>query len=187
VSSKPRLTAVVAAMTLLLALLFGAVDQYLGSLVTHGWGEWTVAISQMSATWLVLPFFAGMTQRTSRRGCWLGLTATYVGLLGYFLMTLSPVECVSLARVDLFAFVHSQTDLLVGGLVTGPVFGYLGTRWRTARIWWSPMILAICACLEPVARIAVDRLIAGTWVWVTEVAAGLCFALLLVTRSRRLN
>ncbi len=158
--------------TVLPAFLFGAGDQYLGSLVTHGWGLWTVAVSQMSATWLVLPFVAGMVGRGPRRGAWLGVGATYVALLGYFVMTLSPVEGVSLGQVDLIAFVHSQSDLLVGGLISGPVFGYLGARWRNERVWWSPMVLGVCACLEPVARLVSDRLIAGAWFGLSRLQSG---------------
>jgi hypothetical protein len=176
---------VVAALTLLLALLFGAVDQYLGSLITHGWGAWTVAVSQMSAPWLLLPFLAGMTRPTVSRGIALGIGATYAGLLGYLLMTLSPLEGVSLAQIHVTAFLHSQADLLVGGALTGPGFGWLGARWGLTRTWWCPAVVAACACLEPLARAATDRLPPGTWVWTVEVAAGLVGALLVaVLRAR---
>jgi hypothetical protein len=155
-----------------LAAIFGGADQYLGSLTTHGWGIWTVAVSQMSATWLLLPFLAGMTQDRARRAVRLGLWVTYAALLGYFVMTLSPTENVSLHGFDVARFLRSQADLLIGGVITGPVFGYLGHRWRVSRAWWAALLLAITACGEPVARTAAGRLYGPDLVWLIESSIG---------------
>jgi hypothetical protein len=185
---------VVAPMTIIatvLALAFGAADQYLGSLSAHGWGVWTVAVSQMSATWLLLPFLAGLTRERAGPAARLGLLVTYAGLLGYFVMTLSPVEGVALSHVHLAAFLRSQSDLLVGGMVTGPLFGYLGHRWRVSRSWASALLIAGAACGEPLARALVGRLDPPTLVWVTEVALGATtaayFAIAGVAYRRRLG
>jgi PPE-repeat protein len=54
------------ALAPLLSAVFGAGDQYLGSLTGsgHGWPVgWSSDVSLLSAPWLVLPFLAGATQR----------------------------------------------------------------------------------------------------------------------------
>ena len=171
------------------ALLFGASDQYLGSLSAHGWGVWTVAVSQMSATWLILPFLGGLTRERGWQAARLGLLLTYVALFGYFAMTLSPLEGVSLGQVHLASFLRSQSELLVGGLLSGPLFGYLGHRWRLSRSWSSALLIAGAACGEPVARALVGRLDPPSLVWVIEVALGVAaaayFAVVGVSYRRR--
>ena len=163
-------------VTIFLALIFGAADQYLGSLSAHGWGVWTVAVSQMSATWLVLPFLGGLIRERGWQAARLGLLLTYVALLGYFAMTLSPLEGVSLGQIHLASFLRSQSELLVGGLLTGPLFGYLGHRWRLSRSWSSALLIAGAACGEPLARALVGRLDPPSLVWAIEVALGLATA-----------
>jgi hypothetical protein len=125
----------------------------------------------MSATWLLLPFVIGLTQDWGGRAARLGLLVTYAGLLGYFVMTLSPVEGVSLGHLDLVAFLRSQSYLLVGGLATGPPFGYLGHRWRVSRSW-SSLLIAATACAEPSARALTGRLDPTSRVWTIEILLG---------------
>jgi hypothetical protein len=158
-------------IAVVIGFAFGAADQYLGSLVTLG--SWTSSVSGISATWLVLPFVFGMTQTSARRAALVGLTATGAGLLGYFALTLSPIEGVSLGHVDLIGFVGTQRLNIVGGALTGPVFGILGQRWRTRRSAASGAIVAGAICLEPVVRYAVGRLDPPRLVWAVEVLAGL--------------
>ena len=112
----------------------------------------------MSATWLLLPFLAGLTRERAAPAAALGLLVTYAGLLGYFVMTLSPLEGVALSQVHLAAFLRSQSDLLVGGLLSGPLFGWLGQRWRVSRSWASALLIAGAVCGEPLARALVGRL-----------------------------
>jgi hypothetical protein len=62
-----------------------------------------------------------------------------------------------------------------GGLVTGPVFGFLAQRWRTRRAWLSAVLVAGALCLEPLA----ERIAGNTWsstVSLLEVAAGIVLA-----------
>jgi len=54
----------VTTVALVLAALFGAGDQYLGSFSMH---PWMADVSLLSAPWLVLAFLAGWTQREPRR------------------------------------------------------------------------------------------------------------------------
>jgi hypothetical protein len=159
-------------VTLAASTVFGGVDQYLGSFSAHPWAS---DVSLLSAPWLVLAFLAGWTQSEPRRAALLGLACTFAALLGYCVMTLSPVEHAQLTVAGVEGFVRSSRRVIAGGLFTGPLFGWLGYRWRTGRAWPGAVLVAASVCLEPLAR-----LYAGTGyeirfrsVWVAEVAAGL--------------
>jgi hypothetical protein len=170
-------------MTVVLALVlsaaFGAGDQYLGSLTGSGhvWAAgWSSDISLLSAPWLVLPFVAGATQRVTRRAALLGLACTYAALLGYGLMTLSPVEHAHLTVATVRGFFVSERGVLIGGIVTGPLFGWFGRQWRTQRQITGALLTAAALCLEPLVRRATIDPIGYRDVWLAEVAAGLALA-----------
>ena len=164
-----------------LGLAFGAADQQLGTL-TAELGPWTSTAAQVSAPWLILPFLVGTTQQRSRRAALLGLVVTASALVGYFAMTYSPVE-IHPWSFDRFTsgFAAVTTSgynpmYILGGLVTGPVFGLLGQRWRVARSRVSAAIVTGALCLEPLARWASGHLMAPTVVWTVEVASGIVVA-----------
>ena len=147
----------------LLGLAFGAADQQLGTL-TAELGSWTSTAAQMSAPWLVLPFLVGTSQQDARRAAVLGLVVTASALVGYFAMTYSPLE-IHPWTFDRFTsgFVAVTTSgynplYILGGLVTGPLFGLLGQRWRLRRSWVSAAIVTGALWLEPLARSASGQL-----------------------------
>jgi uncharacterized membrane protein (UPF0136 family) len=174
----------------LLGLVFGTADQYLGTL---GWlGPWTSTAAQVSAPWLVLPFLIGTTERRSRRAMALGLVATVAALLGYFAMTYSPMEIHpwSLGRfasgMGAVASSGYNPAYLLGGIVFGPLFGWLGQRWRVRRAWFSAVAVAGVLCLEPLARLATGQIpYQAHAVWVVEVAIGTIAAASFLVVSRR--
>lgn len=170
----------IAAIALLLALVFGAGDQYLGSFSMH---PWMAEVSLLSAPWLVLPFLAGATQRDARRAALLGLACTMVALVGYAAMTLSPVENAHPSVAGVIGFVRSSDGVIVGGLLTGPLFGWFGHRWRTCGAWVGALATAAALCLEPLARIPANRPIHSEMVLLAEVAAGLTLAAYVVLRG----
>jgi hypothetical protein len=164
-------------LAVLLGLAFGTADQYLGSM---SWlGPWTSTMAQMSAPWLLLPFVVGMTQQRPRRAMVLGLVVTAAALVGYFAMTYSPMEIHPWSLGRFTAGVIAVTTrgwynpvYIVGGLVTGPLFGLLGERWRVRRSWVSAALVAGALCLEPLARWATGQLWPPAPVWTAEVASG---------------
>jgi hypothetical protein len=174
-------------LALVLAAAFGAGDQYLGSLTGSGhlWAVgWSTDLSLLSAPWLVLPFVAGATQREPRRAALLGLACTYAALLGYAVMTLSPVENAHLTLATLRGFAISEREVLVGGIVTGPLFGWFGQQWRVRRAITGALVTAAALCLEPLARRVTINPIQDRTVWLAEVAAGLGFAAAVLVRRR---
>jgi hypothetical protein len=80
-------------------------------------------------------------------------------------------------------FVRSQSDVIVGGVFTGPLFGWLGNRWRNDRAWLGAIAIAAAFCLEPVARIPAGQAIDFRAVWIAEVAAGLAMVLYVATEA----
>lgn len=167
----------------IVGLAFGAADQYLGSR-SAVLGSWAATAAQMSAPWLVLPFVVGMTQERPRRAMLLGLVATASALIGYFAMTYSPIEGVPLDRflpgMVAVATTGYNPAYILGGLVTGPVFGLLGQRWRVRRSWVSAALVAGALCLEPAARWATGQLSSPASVWRVEVAVGMGVAIVFV-------
>lgn len=186
-------------LAVVIGFAFGAVDQYLGTVhVTSRLGWWTITVSGMSAPWLILPFLAGMTQRRAKRAVALGVIVVLCALAGYFAMSNSVFESVPVAnfwpRTVRMATTEANLLWIVGGVITGPIYAYLGHRWRLARSWVGAALVTLALCVEPVARsIAGTRFVGGglsgsPTVWRVEVAIGLAvaavFVWMLVSRRR---
>ncbi|MGO9196379.1 MAG: hypothetical protein ACLQK4_04545 [Acidimicrobiales bacterium] len=156
---------------------FGAGDQYLGSI--NAPGLWTVSLSLLSAPWLVLPFGFGCSQLRSNRAAAVGLVVTLSALFGYFLMIMGPFEGghSSLTLRHVHGLLVSNKLNIAGGLVTGPLYGFLGQRWRTRRAWMSAVLVAGALCLEPFAEMAMGNDYSGaSIVWPAEVVTGIATA-----------
>ncbi len=174
-------------------LAFGAGVQYLGTLTAASvLGTWAWTVSGMSAPWLVLPFVAGMTQKRGGRAMALGLLVTVAALVGYFAMAHSPLEGGPLEHFFRRVFTQVRTGYnplwIVGGMVTGPLYGLLGQRWRIARSWISATLFAGALCLEPLARGLAGMLSRHSLVWGAEMALGAVAAMyfaFLIASSRR--
>ncbi|HEY0388655.1 MAG TPA: DUF6518 family protein [Gaiellales bacterium] len=161
------------------AVAFGAVDQYFGSLrFLVEFGRWPSTAAQVSATWLIVPFLAGWTQRSARSALAIGLVSTQAALVAYCLMTVSPFEGVAIASAPTAAAAMAQSNLVyvVAGLVTGPVYGWLGLRWRETRWVVSAALVIGALCFEPLARASVGRTYDPVTVWQIEVLVGLAVA-----------
>ena len=168
---------VVFAVAVMVGLGFGAGDQYLGSV--NAPGLWTVSLSLLSAPWLVLPFAFGCSQPRARRAAMVGLVVTLAALLGYFLMIMGPFEGgrSSLNLHEIRGLLLSNARNIVGGLVTGPLYGFLGQRWRTRRAWLSAALVAGALCLEPLAEpVAGNHYPGASVVWPVEILVGVVVA-----------
>jgi hypothetical protein len=155
-------------------LAFGAGDQYLGTVhAVHAMGSWSISVSLLSAPWLILPFLVGSTQGRPRRAAVAGLVVTLSALTGYFAMTLSPVEGVHLSLAGLRGLLGSNQINEIGGLVCGPLFGWLGNRWHARQSWVAAALVTSALCLEPIAVTLAGRNEGRSGlVWALEVVAG---------------
>lgn len=146
--------AVIVALTA--AVAFGAFDQYLPeaiSVSSHlGAYLFVVEVSKMSAPWLVVPFLAGAWQGSPRRAALVGLAATWLAVLAYVLMTVSPMEGVHLTPRTFAFSLASQWPWFGGGLLSGLLYGWLGHRWRARRSKVAALLAALPILLEPAAR-----------------------------------
>jgi hypothetical protein len=167
------------------AFAFGAADQYLGSRISLG--PWAATASGVSAPWLLVPFAAGWAQPRTRAAALAGLAAVLAALLGYFVMTVSPLEGVPAGRfaAAFAAMARSNATWIAGGLLTAPLCGELGRRWRRGRALTSALLLAGCVCFEPAVRLATGRLDPQYGVWAAELGAGLALAAYCVRAIRR--
>jgi hypothetical protein len=62
--------------------------------------------------------------------------------------------------------------VIVGSVVSAPLYGFLGCEWRAKRAWVSALLVGGAFCLEPLALAIVGRLPQRTGVWVVEVCLG---------------
>lgn len=106
-------------------------------------------------------------------------------LLGYFCKSNGAFEGVPLDHTwpRMVAMMRGGGNLLwiAGGILTGPLYGYFGHRWRVARSWVAAVLVSCALCLEPFARHAIgDRLVGGLSgspvVWTAEVFVGIVIA-----------
>jgi hypothetical protein len=166
-SSRRRASAVIIALTA--AVAFGAIDQYLGTL-----SSWSLTeVSGMSAPWLLLPFLAGAWQTGQRRAAVVALAATWLAVLAYVAMIVSPMEGVHLGPRPAALAAHSSWVQLsprlvlaslasqglwfAGGLITGPLYGFLGYRWLASHSRAAALLAALPVLLEPAARLLAAR------------------------------
>ena len=69
--------------------------------------------------------------------------------------------------------------------MTGPLYGFLGQRWRTRRAWASAALVAGALCLEPFALRVAGRSYPGqSVVWPAEIAVGIAVGRLLLLCGR---
>jgi Family of unknown function (DUF6518) len=165
------------------AAAFGAADQFLGA---RAWlaGSWATDASLLSAPWLLVAFFAGWSQPTLKRAVVFGFGCTVAALVGYSAMTLSPIEGAMVSAQEVRGLVLGQSAYVVGGLLTGPLFGWFGYRWRTSRDWRSALVAAAIVCCEPLAHAAVGARVSFRGVWAAEVAVGLVMVVYAIAAAR---
>ena len=161
VAARPGGTASVS-IALVAAFAFGAIDQLVPWAVSKsshpGAYLFAVQVSKMSAPWLLVPFLAGAWQASRLRAAMLGLAATWLAVLAYVVMIVSPMEGVHLTPRTFASSLASQWLWFAGGLITGPLYGWLGRWWRTRRSAVAALLAALPVLLEPAALWLSSRL-----------------------------
>jgi hypothetical protein len=163
---------------------FGAADQWLGTYVSLPW-SWQVA--QVSAPWLLLPFFVGAFTKTPRRAAIAGAAVALSAVSAYCAMILSPMEGVHLTQplTQISATVSSQWPWFLGAAVIAPLYGIAGHFWRARRQPAILLVVVATVALEPLARLLTDRTLPNHNIWITELACGAALAAWVAFSSRR--
>lgn len=114
-------------------------------------------IGNLSAPWLLLPFFAGAAIRgRGPAGVAAGLAATFAALGGFYLanafvLDLGQHSLVSDVRLTFSSYWFWP------GLVSGPVFGALGALWRRRGYPTLGVVVILLLDAEPLFWAAVHR------------------------------
>lgn len=127
-------------LVVLLSAAFGCAESVLWSS-----SERTYWVGNMSALWLALAFVAGRWTPHPAWAAVVGWLATVAALAGFYA----------------FQVMHSSGSWMVlqhvvwkygaGGALAGPLFGWLGHRWRTRRSWYAAAAVVAAFALEPTA------------------------------------
>lgn len=154
------------------AVTFGCLDAHL--YLGHGAGFW---VSNVSSAWLLLPFLGGACAvRTRKGGVLLGLVVTNLAFVAFYGWT---------ALQSANQFTSHDWLFLLGGAVSGPIFGLLGRLWAEHRFWALGLPLVIACIGEPYAWYRhVGRLPNPHAIWAVEVAVGIVMAVIFIVASR---
>jgi len=148
------------ARTLLLIVLAAAAFGAAMSVVKGNDAGIRDDIGNLSAPWLLLPFFAGAAVERRDLAAAAGLAATVVALVAFyvanaFVLELGPHSLATDLRLTLGATGY----WIPRGIVSGPVFGALGGLWRRRGY---PALLGVAVLLlldaEPLFWIAAHRM-----------------------------
>jgi hypothetical protein len=148
--------------TLAGGLCFGVADRWLA----HG-PAWTLDVSNVAALWLAIAFVAGLSCSSPALGSISGFVAVQSALVGYY------------GWMFVFEHVTPASYLLVRAapwaiatLVVGPLFGWLGCRWKVERSNVAVLALAAAFVIDCVGYVAIYGI--HTWVnLVVHLAAAL--------------
>jgi Family of unknown function (DUF6518) len=153
------------------------------------------SIGNISAPWLLLPFFAGRTQRGVLRGAAIGADACLLACVGFYaaesiVLDLGPHSWLT----DLQLAVRAGRQYFLAAIICGPLFGVLGAaqpRWRrvlTAGVVGLTLIGEPPAVFLWLARTGVapsdtGMVTAYPILWIGEMVLGLALMIVVTLRS----
>jgi hypothetical protein len=180
------------AFGLLAALVKGAGGDGVGTLPTL-----RIAVTDLSAPWLLVAFLAGRRATRLAAGALLGFLATMSALLGFYLLV-SLVLAADLGGDGILGnagqTLWANRIYLAGGVLTGPLCGALGARWRATRTGSVALVAGVLLAGEPLVLTGIGVLLPATVVgrdairiavFVAEFATGILLVLLWLARSAR--
>jgi hypothetical protein len=114
------------------------------------------ALGQTAAPWLMLAFLAGAFagERRLTLGAFAGLEATLLGLVGFYFVNSFVVDLGSHAwPTDLRLAVTGGKWVFALSVLSGPIFGALGTWWRRQLSMIPVIILGLLFVGEALVRV----------------------------------
>lgn len=142
------------ARLLLYAFLFGVVAAAVKGQSGDGLGLISRVrsdIGNLSTPWVLVAWFGGSRTERLPVATVLGLSATLVALLGFYLVS-GIVEPMGAGGVvgDSGSWILANRVYFVAGLVSGPVFGLFGGWWTRYRSPSAPIVVGLLLAGEPV-------------------------------------
>ncbi len=148
------------------------------------------ALGNTSAPWVVPPFIAGMSYGRALHGALAGVAVTIAAFLGFYvaeavILDLGPHPW----YVDLELTVGTVYVYEKFGLLSGLVYGALGSLWASRRLVVAAVAVGLAFVAEPVIVFALWR--EGIWgasllhypgLWIAEAIFGLALAAWLYAR-----
>lgn len=141
------------AIVLLTAFVFGVVAAWAkGPGAVSAVSEVRNSFGNLSTPWLLVAFIAGSGFSRLRTAALAGLLATTAALVGFYLLS-SIVQDLGGHGffADLRLELSANRGYLEGGLITGPLFGALGSWWRRTRTLPASILAGVLLMAEPLA------------------------------------
>ena len=147
-STRLRILRALALSAVLGAAMAAATDQGDGSRTFVS--QLRNAVGSLSTPWVLIPFVAGAVCLRLRSGALVGLAATMSALSGWYL---SATLLEDLGGHGFFGDLRLEFTAnrvyFVGGLITGPLFGALGSWWRRERRFPTAVVAGALLIGEP--------------------------------------
>jgi hypothetical protein len=149
------------------------------------------ALGNMSAPWIVVPFLAGSGFARARHGALAGIVATLAAFAGFYvaeavILDLGPHPW----SVDLRLAAGTINVYERAGVLSGALYGALGTLWATGRVRAAALAVGFAFVVEPLVVLALWR--GNLWggpgilrfpaLWIGEIVLGVILAAALFRR-----
>jgi hypothetical protein len=152
------------------------------------------AIGNASAPWVVIPFLAGTRFRSVWHGVLIGVAATLAAFAGFYTAEAAVLD------LGTGSWTHALSLTLGSGriyeewgLLSGALYGALGSLWATRRRLAAGAAVGLAFIFEPLIVLALEhaRMWGGSgpleyrWMWTAEILLGVGAIAFALTRLRR--
>jgi hypothetical protein len=153
------------ALVFLAALAFGAFAAWAKGPATdgiHAISQMRGALGNLSTPWLLVAFAAGAQARRVWSAALIGLFATMIALIAFYLITMLYIDLAGHGYLeDLRLELAANRGYFEGGLVTGLVFGALGGWWQRTRSPRASILVGGLMMAEPLVLVVMGAVHSG--------------------------
>jgi Family of unknown function (DUF6518) len=133
------------------AFAFGIVV----AVLKGGDAGWRDSIGNISAPWLLLPYFAGTVTRGWKRGAVMGLVSCLAALVGFYAAEAFVLDLGGHGVLTNLALtLPSGRQYFLAGMICGPIFGAIGAAGAKIRPLVTAAVVAFVLIGEPLAVFA---------------------------------